>query len=152
MPAEQKGSTYYTAKGAGVRWIENGRRHKQSGFRSKTEARQWWNAEVAPRLRRGMSTSDITLREHVDRYLRVHPCSDARRRVLRSQLGAGGTPPKGSVLDVFGDRMLRDIEGASGEIAEWAATLPASTRRAKVGAFKQVLAAAVDWNRMLRNP
>jgi hypothetical protein len=104
MPAEQKGSTYFTAKGAGVRWIENGRRRKQSGFKSKTEARQWWNAEVAPRLRRGVSTSEISLTEHVDRYLRVHLCSEARRRTLRSQLGVGSTPPKGSALEVFGKR------------------------------------------------
>jgi len=99
-----------------------------------------------------VSTREITLLEHVDRYLRVHPCSEARRRVLRSQLGARETPPKGSALDVFGDRTLHDLEDATGEIAEWAATLPASSRRAKVGALKQVLGAAVDWNRMLRNP
>jgi integrase len=99
-----------------------------------------------------VSTSEISLAEHVERYLHVHPCSEARRRTLRSQLGAGSTSAEGSALEVFGQRMLRDLEGASGEIAEWAATIPNSARRAKVGALRQVLAAAVDWNRMLRNP
>lgn len=144
MPAAQRGSVYRTANGFGVRWYENGDRRMRSGFRSKTEARQWWQDEIAPRLRVGVSTRDVTLADHAGRYLRVHACSDARRRSLRSQLA--------SVLVIFGDRTLRDLEGATGEIAEWAASIPASQRFAKVGALKQILAAAVDWNLILRNP
>ena len=94
MPALQKGSTYFTAKGAGVRWIEDGRRIHRSGFASKTEARRWWQAEIAPRLRAGVTTRDVTLREHVERYLAVHPAAARTRAKLREDLGLPEREPK----------------------------------------------------------
>jgi hypothetical protein len=51
MPAEQKGSIYKTKRrGFGVRWLENGKRLQQSGFRSRTDARNYFRDEVRPRL------------------------------------------------------------------------------------------------------
>jgi integrase len=159
MPAEQKGSTYYTAKGVGIRWYENGDRRWQSGFRSKSEARKWWQDEIAPRLRVGVPTRDATLREHAERYLRVHACAARTRQALREQLGLPETPRRNprklaypTAMEIFGDRTLRDLESARGEIAEWTASLPASQQARKLAALKQILNAAAEWGLILRNP
>jgi integrase len=155
MPALQRGSTYPTPSGRGIRWYENGKRKKKTGFRNDSEAFAWWDTEIAPRLRAGVRTHDVTFREHAERYLRVHLCSEARRRALRSQLGLNENERERDYetpIAVFGSRLLRDLERAAGEMAEWAATLPPSGRRMKVGAVKQVLAAALDWNLIVRNP
>jgi integrase len=160
MPAEQKGSTYYTPAGAGIRWTENGQRNFRSGFRNKTEARRWWNAEVAPRLRAGVSTTeDVSLRDHVERYLAVHPCAPRTKAKLREDLGfperAPAKPRKRrykTAAEVFGDRPLRELEHGRGEIAEWVAQLPATQQARKLRALRQVLNAAVAWDLMLRNP
>lgn len=159
MPAQQKGSTYYTRRGAGIRWTENGKRQVRSGFRSKTEARQWWNAEIAPRLHAGLPTHDLSLREHVERYLTVHTCAPRTKAKLREDLGFPERPPakprrRGykTAAEVFGDRSLRELEHARGEIAAWLAQLPPTQRPRRLRALRQVLNAAVDWDLMLRNP
>jgi integrase len=159
MPAEQKGSTYRTARGAGVRWIENGKRQHKSGFRSKTEARAWFRDEIAPRLRVGVTTRDVTLAEHVTRYLAVHAAAARTKARLREDLGFPERPPTSprrfgykTAADIFADRTLRDLEHARGEIAEWVAQLPETQQARKLRALRQVLNAAVAWELMLRNP
>jgi integrase len=159
MPAEQSGSTYYTASGAGIRWIENGRRQHRSGFGSKTEARRWWNAEIAPRLRAGLPSHDLSLREHVERYLAVHVCAPRTKAKLREDLGFPERPPARprerefkTAAELFGARSLRELEHARGEIEAWLAQLPPAQRVRRLRALRQVLNAAVAWDLMLRNP
>lgn len=159
MPAEQKGSTYYTRRGAGIRWIENGERKRQSGFGSKSAARRWWNAEVAPRLRAGLPTHDLSLREHVERYLAVHTCAPRTKARLREDLGFPERPaakPRKrdykTAAEVFGERPLRELEHARGEIAAWLAQLPPTQRPRRLRALRQVIRAAVAWELMLRDP
>jgi hypothetical protein len=55
MPAEQRGSTYRTKTGWGLRWYENGRRRFRSGFGSKTAALAYFREELAPRLGLGIA-------------------------------------------------------------------------------------------------
>ena len=66
VPASQRGSLYRTKKGWGIRWYENGKRRHESGFKSQTEAREWWHNVVRPRLL-GIEPEpdDITLTEFV---------------------------------------------------------------------------------------
>src|SRR5262245_14006178 len=131
MPALQRGSTYPTANGRGIRWYEGGQRRKRSGFRTDSEAFAWWDAEIAPRLRAGLPTRDVTLADHADRVLDLHTGARATRQALRERLGATNVQPhrrRGreykSALEVFGNRTLRELEGSSGEIAAWVASLP----------------------------
>jgi integrase len=159
MPARQNGSTYFTARGAGIRWYEDGERKQRSGFRNKSEARQWWNSEVAPRLSAGLPSHDLSLREHVERYLTVHNGAKRTKDKLREDLGFPEKPPSNprerdhkSAADVFGDRRLRELEHARGEVAAWVAQLPPSQRARRLRALRQILNAAVDWDLMLRNP
>jgi hypothetical protein len=60
MPAETRGSVYRVKAGWGIRWTADGHRHHKSPFPTKTAARQWFNEHVAPRLRRGGPSPDIT--------------------------------------------------------------------------------------------
>ena len=49
MPARARGSTYKTKNGFGIRWYDRyGGRQYKSGFRSRTEARDWWEQTIAP--------------------------------------------------------------------------------------------------------
>ena len=160
MPALQRGSTYATGGGRrGIRWYEGGKRRKQSGFRNDSEAFAWWDAEIAPRLRAGVSTRDVTLRDHCERYLAVHAAAARTKAKLREDLGLPERELKNprtlafkTAIDVFGDRTLRDLEHARGEITEWVAQLPATQRQRRLRALRQVLNAAVAWDRILRNP
>jgi len=53
MPAEQRGSVYATSRGFGIRWRdERGIRHRQAGFKSRSEARRWFQ-ELEKRRMRG---------------------------------------------------------------------------------------------------
>ena len=160
MPALQRGSTYATGGGRrGIRWYEGGKRRKQSGFKNDSVAFAWWDAEIAPRLRAGVSTGDVTLREHAERYLAVHAAAPRTKTKLREDLGLPEREPTKprkraykTAIEVFGQRTLRDLEHARGEVAEWVAQLPPTQRQRRVRALRQILNAAVAWDRMLRNP
>jgi integrase len=150
---------YQTRDGFGIRWRENGKRRFRSGFRNPSAAHLWWDEEVAPRLRAGMSTSDVTLREHAERYVMVHPAARRTKAKLREDLGLPEREPVNprerrykTAVEVFGERTLRDLEHARGEITEWVASLPETQQARKLRAVRQVLNAAVDWQRMIRNP
>jgi integrase len=160
MPALQRGSTYATGGGRrGIRWYEGGKRRKQSGFKNDSEAFAWWDVEIAPRLRAGVSTRDVSLRDHCERYLAVHAAAPRTKAKLREDLGLPEREPKHprtrtykTPIEVFGERTLRDLGHARGEIAEWVAQLPAPQRQRRLRALRQVFNAAVAWERMLRNP
>jgi integrase len=89
----------------------------------------------------------------------VHACAPRTKAKLREDLGLPQREPLRprkrsyrNAVEVFGDRTLRDLEHARGEVAEWVAQLPAPQRQRKLRALRQILNAAVAWERMLRNP
>lgn len=146
MPAEQRGSVYPTKTGYGVRWLQDGRRRHQSGFPTKTAARNHFRDEVAPRL--GMATSidpSITLEAFVKLYLASHALNveASTLTVLRSSLRAATV--------VFGDVPLSKLERQAPEIAAWRAKLAEGSRVGATMALRQCLDQAIAWGVIQRN-
>jgi hypothetical protein len=137
MPAETSGSVYATRSGYGIRWPENGKRGHQAGFRTKTEARRWFNENVAPRLRTHAPDASITFDAFCDLFLDRHGATVAprSRETLTERLA--------SAREMFGAWPLRDLEGAAADIAAWRANLPDGSRYRLTSAFRQALAAGV---------
>ena len=68
---------------------EHGVRRRKAGFKSKTEARAWFQDVEKKRMRgEAVARPPVTLREHVDRYLEVHAATRDPNtiRVLRERL------------------------------------------------------------------
>ena len=81
MPAEQRGSVYPTSRGFGIQWRdEHGARQRQSGFKSRSEARTWF-ADVERKRMRG------------ERRLPPAHAHCARRRVPRAARRRGEHDP-----------------------------------------------------------
>jgi integrase len=148
VPAEQRGSTYPTARGFGIRWYdEHGVRRRKAGFKSKSEARSWFENVERKRMRgEAVARPPVTLREHVDRYLDIHAATRDPNtiRVLRERLRR---PVK-----TFGDQQLHELERMAAEIAEWQAKLPGRSRYGIMQALRQCLEAGVRWGDIERNP
>ena len=148
MPAEQLlGHVYETRRGWGIRWREHGRRRYQSGFKTKTEARQWFEDEVRPRLRgRRRASSDMTLRSFVDSWLLAHGAGVEPGTIttLRYRLEHS--------LEVFGDVPLEDFERQALEVAAWRAGLAEGLRYPATSALRQALEAAIRWELITENP
>src|SRR5215212_6850699 len=89
---------------------------------------------------------DMTLAELVDLYLDRHAAVVRRRTIatLRDRLR--------HPIVAFGDVPLRDLERMVDEIAAWQAHLPPRAGHGIAQALRQVLDAAVRWERMGRNP
>jgi integrase len=147
MPAVPRGSLFATkTAGLGIRWAEDSRFRQRSGFRTKTEARAWFDANVAPRLRRGAPTAEITLDALCELFLARHGATVARR--TRASLEERLRPARA----VFGGWTLRELEGAAADVAAWRATLSDTSRYRLTSAFRQALGAAVRWGYMTTNP
>jgi hypothetical protein len=136
MPAEQKGSIYKTkGRGYGVRWLENGKRLQQSGFRSRTDARNYFRDEVRPRLDTASTTIDpgINLENFVKIYLTAHALNveTSTLAILKSRLNAA--------TKTFGKVELRKLERKAPEIAAWRATLADGSRFGATQALRQCL-------------
>jgi integrase len=146
MPRETRGSVYATRGGYGIRWPEDGRRMRQSGFATKTEARRWFADNVAPRLRGGAPSAELSFDAFCVLFLERHGAvvAPATRRTLQERLRPG--------RERFGDWTLRELEHAAGDIAAWRAALPESSRYRHTSALRQVLGAAVRWRYLTRNP
>ena len=148
MPAEARGQVYKTVRGFGVRYYdETGARRRQAGFRSRSDARRWFNDVERPRMRgEAVQRPPVTLSDHVDRYLEVHAATRDPNtiRVLRERLRRP--------VATFGDRQLRELERMSRELAEWQATLPERSRYGIMQAGRQCLEAGVRWGDLDRNP
>ena len=142
----QRGNVYETRNGYGIRWRENGQRRFQSGFRTKTLAREWFRENVAPSLHHGAPSAEITFAEFAELFLARHGGSVSARTVetLRERL----TP----AVATFGDWKLRELEHAAVDIARWRGTLPQSSRYRLLLALRQCLGAAVRWQYIGRNP
>lgn len=146
MPAEQRGSVYATRAGYGIRWRENGERRFQPGFRTKTQARQWYDDNVKPRLRSGAPDPTITFDAFCDLYLARHGATVSARtkETIQERLV--------SARERFGDWTLRELEGAANEIAAWRAELKESSRYRLTAALRQTLGAGVRWRYLTTNP
>jgi integrase len=153
MPAEKRrrvygtGSVYETASGVGIRWLEGGKRRHQSPFPNKTAARQWFNENVAPRLR-GPARPDpgITLDAFCGVFLERHGAtvSPSTKATLTERL----KPAR----EVFGSWTLRELEGAAADVAAWRAGLSETSRYRLTSALRQALCAAVRWRYLTVNP
>jgi len=148
MPADQRGSTYQTKRGHGIRWYdESGVRRRRAGFGSRSEARAWFETIERPRMRgEDVAPEPFTLAEHVDRYLDAHAVGRDPKTidVLRFRLGYA--------TRVFGELRLDELERRVPELAAWTATLPAGSRYGIVQAARQCLEAAVRWGLIGSNP
>lgn len=146
MPAETRGSVFQTRDGYGVRWPEDGRRPQRTGFRTKTEARQWFADNVAPRLRSGSPDPSVTFDAFCGLFLDRHGAtvSPRTRQTLSERLA--------SARETFGDWRLSELEGAADDVARWRASLTDTSRYRLTLAFRQALAAAVRWRYIAVNP
>src|SRR5262249_47545574 len=111
MPAETRGSVYKTRTGFGIRWPEDGKRQFRSGFATKTDARRWFNETVAPRLRRGAPSAELSFDEFCDVFLDRHVASKRTKETLKERRAAS--------RKVFGSWSLRELEGGANDIAAW---------------------------------
>ncbi len=111
MPAETRGSVFNTRAGFGIRWPEEGRRPQRVGFKTKTEARRWFADRVAPRLRDGSPSSEITFDVFCDLYLERHGATVSRR--TKETITERLVPAR----EHFGAWMLRDLENAADDVA-----------------------------------
>ncbi len=147
MPGpDTRGSVFKTRTGYGIRWPEGGKRPQQTGFPTKTAARQWFAENVAPRLRDHAPDASITFDEFCELFLARHGAtvSDRTRQTLEERLAAS--------RDRFGTWTLRELEAAAGDVAAWRATLTDSSRYRLTSAMRQTLNAAVRWRYIRTNP
>jgi integrase len=148
MPAEQRGSVYPAGKGYGIRWRdEHGTRRRQAGFKSRSEARSWFQ-DVERRRMRGetIAPSPITLAELVDEYLAQHVAEQNTIRALadRLKLATAGIPVKPRVPERehgMGDTRVDRLDVRT--VAAWRKRLPEGSAWHAHKALRQVLAYAV---------
>jgi integrase len=146
MPAESRGSVYRTRNGYGIRWPEDGRRERKSGFATRGEARRWFADNVASRLRDGGPSPVITFDAFCDLFLARHGATVSER--TKATLTERLLPARVA----FGSWTLRELEGAAADVARWRAGLPEGSRYRLTSAFRQALGAAVRWRYIVRNP
>lgn len=147
MPADTRGSIFKTRSGEyGIRWPEGGRRPQKTPFPTKTEARRWFEENVAPRLRRSAPSSAITFDGFCDIFLERHGATvaPATKRTLEERL----VPAR----EQFGTWTLRELEGATDDVASWRAGLASTSRYRLTSALRQALGAAVRWRYIAANP
>src|SRR5262245_62276614 len=132
MARELRGGVLKTRDGYGIRWREDGKRPQRSGFPTKTAARQWYDENVKPRLRSEAPTADITFDAFCELYLERHGAtvSERTKQTIAIRLA--------SARERFGDWSLRELEGASGAVAAWRASLRTDSERYRfTGALRQ---------------
>lgn len=148
MPAKQQGQIDGKAGNYRLRWRDrDGNRHSKSGFLSKTAARTYYQDVVEPELvGRVVAPQAVTLTEFVTLYLDRHKAEVRPRTIstLRERLRHAESR--------FGDITLHEFEGMANEVAGWASQQPERVRWHRVKALRQVLAAAMRWGYMTRNP
>jgi len=149
MPAIQTGQAYRLGPNRwGLRYYNaEGKRKRKSPFPSKSAALQYYREVVEPELRgEPAAAPELTLAELVELYLDRHAAAVRPRTIatLRDRLR--------HAVAAFGDAPLSDLERMPHEIAGWQANLPPRAGHGIAQAFRQVLDAAVRWERMDRNP
>lgn len=146
MPRPTRGSTFPAADGSvGIRWPEDGQRPQKTGFVNKTEARDWFDQNVKPRLQRGAPSPSITFDAFCVLFLERHDGTDRTVETLTERLAPARKQ--------FGSWPLRDLEGAADDIARWRSKLPTDSARYRhTRALRECLAAALRWRYLHRNP
>jgi integrase len=148
MPAKQQGQPYRLGRGRwGLRYYDNqGVRRRVSGFPSMSAARAHFRDVIEPELRGEQRAVVLTLRALVDVFLERHTALRSPRTIqtLRERLCRP--------LDAYGDVPLHELEGMSGDLADFAATLPERYRYSVMSALRQTLAAGVRYGHMSKNP
>jgi integrase len=149
MPATPRGSVYRLGpKRFGVRYRDrDGRLRRESPFTSPSKARDWFRDVKLPELRgRSAPMPETTLAEFVELYLGRHAASVRPRTIatLRDRLR--------HAIAAFGDIPVRELERMADDIAAWQANLPPRAGHGIAQALRQVLDAAVRWDRMNVNP
>jgi integrase len=148
MPASQAGSVLEKGSGWACRWYdEQGIRRFRSGFRTKSEARQWLRGKVdqVEALRRGErpSPGEIpSVETLVDSFLATHEVDPATTDKLKYELA--------HAKRAFGNRRIDTLRPV--ELSAWRATLPARSRQQLFGAFRQTLEQAVSLGLLEANP
>jgi integrase len=146
MPPEATGGLYRTSTGWGIRWREGSKRHRQAGFPTQREARRWFNAHVAPRLRSGAPSAELPFNSFCDLYLERHGATVSLRS--KATLTERLAPARAR----FGDWPLRELERAVDDVAAWRASLAERSRYRLLGALRQTLGAAQRWGYISANP
>ena len=148
MPAEQTGSIYKTASGYGVRWYdENHKRCRRAGFKSRTEARRWFQDVERKRMRGDRITpAPITLTELVDEYLGQHVAEPSTLRSLRERLkiaveGIPVEPWSSEREHGFGHVRVDRLDART--VGAWRRRLPEGSGWQTHKALRQALAYAV---------
>jgi integrase len=145
MARELTGSVYPAKGGYGIRWRENTRReHYCPPFRTKRDARAWFDENVKPRLRRHAPSADVTLDAFADLFIARHDGAPSTVKTLEDRL----RPARAK----FGAWTLGELEHAADDIAAWRATLTDGSRYRHTSALRQCLQAAVRWRYIDRNP
>ena len=132
-----------TAGGWAIRYRDaRGVRRQRGGFRTKGEAKTVLDDELLKGRLGPLYRPEASLHELVDAFLEQYQGAPASKSWLRYYLIKS--------TDAFGDEAI----GALGalEIARWRARLPETTRHGAHRALRQVLAAAVRWRWIDRNP
>src|SRR5262245_29876215 len=138
MPATQRGHARRLPSG---RWQlryrdEHGGYHSGGVFTSRTQALDHYRDTIEPRLRgEPEAKPDLTLSELAEVYLERHGQvrSPGTIRTLRERLKRP--------LDAYGDVSLSELEGMSGELADFRGTLPPRYAHAVMRTLRQVCAA-----------
>ena len=148
MPRPIRGTTYPVKGGVGIRWQHDGQRERNPGpFRNKTDAQRWFEEHVKPRLRRGGPSALITFDAFSDEYLTAWGVDVSARTV---QTVTDWLKPARAR---FGTWPLARLEGAADDVSRWRAKLGTDDARYKsTRAMRQVLAAAIRWGYITRNP
>jgi integrase len=148
MPAEQRGSVYKTANGFGLRWRdEHGVRRRKAGFKSKSEARSWFENIERRRMRgESVSPTPLTLAELVDEYLRQHVAEQNTIRALRDRLklATEGIPVKPRAAERehgLGEIRVDRLDART--VGAWRKRLPEGSAWHAHKALRQVLSYAV---------
>jgi integrase len=149
MPATQRGHARRLPSG---RWQlryrdEHGAYHSGGVFTSRTAALDHYRDTIEPRLRgEPEAKPDLTLSQLAEAYLERHAQLRAPGtiRTLRHRLKRP--------LDAYGDVTLRELEGMSGDLADFRSTLPPRFAHEVMRALRQTLAAGVRYGVMRSNP
>jgi hypothetical protein len=101
---------------------------------------------VASRLRRGAPSAELTFDAFCDLFLERHGATvaPATKRTLEERLAPA--------REHFGTWTLRELEGATEDVAAWRAALAETSRYRLTSALRQALAAAVRWRYIAANP
>jgi integrase len=137
-----------TGKGFGIRWYdENGIRRRRAGFKSRSEARAWFQ-DVERRRMRGetVTPTPLTLAELVDEYLSQHVAEQNTLRALRDRLklATDGIPVKPRAAErEHGLGVIRVDRLDARTVGAWRKRLPEGSAWHVHKALRQVLAYAV---------